>query len=312
MLKIPRFFHARQLVAVAALAALVSCSGGGCGNCTIPPFNGGVPSNGAVTGTPPPGVALVPIIPGVTVPGPVATPGPVVATLAPGATAAAAPLTCAQNASTGSGVPLGTAATFAVLAGSTVTNTGPTIVTGDLGVSPGTAITGFTGIAPGGPGTVVGGSIHSADPVAAQAQLDLTTAYNNAAGRASTASVAGDIGGRTLAPGVYTSTSSLGITGAVTLDGQNNPNSVFIFQIASTLTTAANNSAVVLINGANACNVFWQVGSSATIGTASVFNGTVMALASITMNTGAASNGRLLARTAAVTMQSNIVTKTGP
>jgi hypothetical protein len=204
-------------------------------------------------------------------------------------------------------VPLGSDATFAVLGGSTVTNSGPTIVTGDLGVSPGTAVVGFGA----GTGTVTGGAIHAGDPAAAQAQLDLTTAYNNAAGRVNPAAVPADIGGTVIAPGLYKAPVSLAITGNVTLDGQNNPNSVFIFQAASTLTTSVNSS-VTLINMANACNVFWQVGSSATLNTASVFNGTIMALASVSLGTGATVNGRLLARTGAVTLLSNIVTKTGP
>jgi len=158
-------------------------------------------------------------------------------------------------------VGLGTADSFAVLAGSAVTNTGPSTVNGNLGVSPGTAVSGFP------PGTV-----HAADAVAAQAQSDLTIAYNDAAGRTPPASVSGDLGGLMLTPGVYKSGSSLGLTGALTLDAQGNPNSVFVFQVGSTLTTASA-SHVNLINGAQACNVFWQVGSSATLGTSSVFTG---------------------------------------
>jgi hypothetical protein len=202
-------------------------------------------------------------------------------------------------------VPLGSDATFAVLAASTVTNAGPTIATGDLGVSPGTAVTGF------GPGTVVGGAIHAGDPTAAQAQLDLTTAYNNAAGRANPAAVPADIGGTVIPPGLYKPPVSLAITGNVTLDGQNDPNSVFIFQMASTLTTAVN-STVTLINGADACNVFWQVGSSATIGATSIFNGTILAQASISLGTGAMVHGRVLAQTGAVTLLSNTITKPRP
>jgi hypothetical protein len=167
-----------------------------------------------------------------------------------------------------------------------------------------------TGFGPG-TGTVIGGSIHSADPTAAQAQLDLTTAYNNAAGRTNPSAVPADIGGMVLAPGLYKAPVSLAITGNVTLDGQNNPNSVFIFQMASTLTTSVN-STVTLINRANACNVFWQVGSSATLNTASVFNGTIMALASVSLGTGAQLNGRALAGNGAVTMLSNVVTAPGP
>lgn len=211
---------------------------------------------------------------------------------------------CTQNAQMV--VPLGTAATFAVLGGSTVTNTGtPTVVVGDLGVSPGAAITGFP------PGVVVSGSKHSADPAAANAQSDLTTAYNNAAGRINPTILIGDLGGQTLGPGVYKASSSQGITGAVTLDGQNLPTSVFIFQIGSTLTTASNSS-VTLINGANACNIFWQIGSSATLGTGTNFNGNILALASITLNTLAIVNGRALARNGAVTLDDNLVTRPGP
>lgn len=200
-------------------------------------------------------------------------------------------------------VVLGTSANFAVLGGSTVTNTGPTVVNGNLGVSPGTAVTGF------GPGIVIGGTIHAGDAVANQAQTDLTTAYNDAAGRPCPGPpLAGNIGGTTILPGVYCAASSVGITGTVTLNGNGNPNAVFIFQIGTTLTTAANNSVVSLIGGAQAANVFWQVGSSATLGTSTIFNGTILALASITVTTGAAMNGRALARTGAVTLADNAVT----
>jgi hypothetical protein len=279
------------------LTSLAACSGG-C-NCSVPAYTApaasgaGAPGGVAVGATAPPGPVL-----------PTPTPVPVVP---PPVAAATVVQSCAQNAITGQGVPLGSDATFAVLGGSTVTNSGPTIVTGDLGVSPGTAVVGFGA----GTGTVTGGAIHAGDPAAAQAQLDLTTAYNNAAGRVNPAAVPADIGGTVIAPGLYKAPVSLAITGNVTLDGQNNPNSVFIFQAASTLTTSVNSS-VTLINMANACNVFWQVGSSATLNTASVFNGTIMALASVSLGTGATVNGRLLARTGAVTLLSNIVTKTGP
>jgi hypothetical protein len=215
---------------------------------------------------------------------------------------------CATNAQTG--VPLGTDATFAVLAGSTVTNTGtPTIVSGDLGVWAGTAITGFP------PGQVIKGSKHSADPAAMQAQSDLTTAYVNAMNRVLPAPVtmSADIGGQTLTPGIYKtgSTPSVGITGTLTLDGQNQVNPVFIFQVASTLTTASN-SAVKLINGANACNITWQLGSAGTLGTGTVFNGTILAQSSITLNTRATVNGRVLARDGAVTLDDNLVVVPGP
>jgi hypothetical protein len=170
-------------------------------------------------------------------------------------------------------VGLGTASSFAVLAGSTVTNTGLSVINGDLGVSPGTAVTGFP------PGTVVGGgSIHAGDAVAGTAQADLTTAYNDAAGRAPDQNLTGqDLGGQTLTAGVYKFDSSAGLTGALTLDGQGNPGAVFIFQIGSTLTTASASS-VTVINSGRSCNVFWQVGSSATLGTGTQFVGNILAL----------------------------------
>jgi len=142
------------------------------------------------------------------------------------------------------------------------------------------------------------------------AQGDLTTAYNYAAAAAGGAILTADIGGQTLAPGVYKTTSaqpSLGITGNLTLDGGGDVNSVWIFQIVSTLTTATNNSQIILINGANSHNVFWQVGSSATLGTTTIFQGTIMALASVTINNGATLNGRALARTGAVTLLDDVV-----
>jgi len=200
-------------------------------------------------------------------------------------------------------VSLGTAANFEVLAGSGVTNTGKTNVTGNLGVSPGTAVTGF------GPGTgTVSGTISTgATSPAGTSQNDLTTAYNNAQGLTlCPITVSGDLGGQTLAPGLYKSTSSLAITGTLTLDAQGNANAVFIFQIASTLTTASG-AKIVLANGAQAANVFCAVGSSATLDTHSVFKGTIMAYASITITTGAELDGRALARVAAVTMDTDTV-----
>jgi tetrahydromethanopterin S-methyltransferase subunit B/cytoskeletal protein CcmA (bactofilin family) len=196
---------------------------------------------------------------------------------------------------------LGAATTFAILAASTVTNAGSTTVNGDIGLSPGISVTGFP------PGTV-NGTIHVGTPAAVQAQLDLTTAYNDAAGRTVGAILlAGNLGGRTLTPGLYTSTSSLEISsGDLTLDAQGDANAVFIFQIASSLVTTSNRQ-VILRGGARAANVFWQVGSSATLGTFSVFKGNILALASITVATGAAVEGRLLARTAAVTLDANII-----
>jgi hypothetical protein len=188
---------------------------------------------------------------------------------------------------------------FSVLAGSTVTNTGSTTVSGDVGVCPGTAVTGFP------PGST-GGTIHINDGVASLAQASLTAGYIDAAGRAGGTSVAGDLVGRTLDAGVYTSTSSLANSGDLTLDAQGNPNAVFIFQIASTLITGSG-SHIILANGATACNVFWQVGSSATLGTNSVFAGNIMALTSITITTGVNLDGRALARNGAVTLDSDVI-----
>jgi hypothetical protein len=213
----------------------------------------------------------------------------------------------AGNAPASSGpqaVDLLSAGNFAILAGSTVTNTGSSIVTGDLGLSPGSAVTGFP------PGTLIG-TMHVSDPTAAQAKLDLTVAYNDAAGRTTAPiSVAGDIGGLTLAPGLYKSTGSLSITGNLTLDAQGDVNAAWIFQIASTLDTAPG-SQVILSGGAQAKNVFWQVGTSATLGTTSIFKGTILADQSITLNTGATLDGRALARIAAVNLDGNAVTSPG-
>lgn len=200
---------------------------------------------------------------------------------------------------------LGTAASFAVLGSSEVTNTGATIVNGNLGVSPGSDITGFP------PGIVVPpGTINSANAVASQAQTNVTSAYNNLAGQACNFNLTGqDLGGLTLTPGVYCfPNTSAQLTGPLTLDAQNSANAVFVFQIGSTLTTASSSS-VNVINGGSACNVFWQVGSSATLGTNTAFKGNILALASITLNTGSSiAPGRALARTAAVTMDTNTVT----
>jgi len=196
-------------------------------------------------------------------------------------------------------VPLGTACMFGSLGGSTVTNAGPTNVTGDIGVWAGTSITGFP------PGTFTG-TEYEDDAVAMTAQGDLTAAYNYAAAAPGGAVLPADIGGETLVPGVYKTTSaqpSLGITGNLTLSGDG----VYIFQIVSTLTTAPNNSDVILSGGATSEDVFWQVGSSATLGTTTTFAGTIMAQASVSLDTGAVLNGRALARTGGVTMLSNQV-----
>ena len=199
-------------------------------------------------------------------------------------------------------VGLGTATSFGVLAGTTVTNTGPSIISGDLGVSPGTAVSGFP------PGLVINGTQHTADAVALQAKSDLTTGYNDAAGRTPATAVSSDLGGQTMAPGVYTAASALGLTGTVTLDAQNNPNAVFIFQAGSTLITASN-STVYLINGASPCNVFWQVGSSATLGTNTTFVGSILALSSTTVRTGTTVTGRVLARNGQVSLDTNTITR---
>ncbi len=199
-------------------------------------------------------------------------------------------------------VSLGTAANFAVLAGSTVTNTGPTTVNGDLGLSPGTSVTGFP------PGTVVG-TVHAADSAASQAQTDLTAAYTDLAARVPTATIPVELGGTTETPGVYASPAgTFGITGTVTLDAKGDPNAVFIFKAASTLITASASN-VNLINGAQAANVYWEVGSSATLGTFSILRGNILALASVTVTTGVTVDGRVLARTAAVTLDSDTITR---
>ncbi|MDR7169699.1 hypothetical protein J2W56_003443 [Nocardia kruczakiae] len=198
-------------------------------------------------------------------------------------------------------VNLGTASTFAVLGASTVTNAGATAITGNLGVSPGTAVTGFP------PGTVTGGAIHAGDAVAAQAHTDLQAAYLDAAGRTPTAFVTADLAGQTLTSGVYKATGGIGLNGTVTLDGQGNPNAVFIFQAGSTLITGAN-SVVNLINGATAHNVFWQVGSSATLGANTNFAGNILTFTSDTVTTGTTVNGSVLALNGAVTLDTDTIT----
>lgn len=197
-------------------------------------------------------------------------------------------------------VPLGTAGSFAVLAGAGITNTGPTTVTGDLGTYPTTTMTGTGSI-------TLHGTNHAGDSVTQGAKTDLVTAYNTAAGEGPTSPIVADLGGRTLGPGVYNSASSIGLTGTLTLDAHGNPNARFVFQAGSTLTTASA-SQVQLVNGAQACNVFWQVGSSATLGTGSSFRGTILALTSVTATTGATIRGRLLARNGAVTLDTNTIT----
>jgi hypothetical protein len=200
-------------------------------------------------------------------------------------------------------VDLATAKSFVVLGASTVTNTGPSVLNGDLGISPGTALTGF------GLPAVVNGATHATDAVAAQAQLDLTTAYNVAAGQPAADLTGQDLGNKVLPAGAYKFTSSAQLTGPLTLDAAGDPNAQFVFEIGSALTTASASS-VVLINGASPCNVYWQVGSSATLGTTTAFQGNVMALASISLNDGATVIGRLLARNGAVTLINNVLDST--
>src|ERR1700682_2780089 len=206
---------------------------------------------------------------------------------------------------------LGTVAGFAVLGASTVTNTGASILSGtaanpgNLGVSPGSAITGFP------PGTLTGpgASIHVSDALAIQAQTDLLTAYNNLSGRPTTVNLTGqNLGGLTLVPGVYNFSSSAQLTGVLNLNGLGNPNSIFVFNIGSTLTTASA-SAVSLLNGAQGGNVFWRVGSSATLGTTTSFAGDILAQTSITLNTNAKIIcGAAWAHTGAVTLDTNTIT----
>jgi hypothetical protein len=198
-------------------------------------------------------------------------------------------------------VNLRTADAFAILAGSAITNTGPSTINGDMGLSPGTSVTGF-------PPATLNGTAHITDAVASIAQNDLTTAYNDTAGRGPVTAIPADIGGLTLTEGVYGQASALGLTGAVTLDAQGDPNSVFIFQAGTSLTTASA-STVNMINGAQACNVFWKVGSSATLGTTSTMVGNVMALSSITLNNAVTVQGRILARNGAVTLINDTITR---
>lgn len=210
------------------------------------------------------------------------------------------PTSCVQSP-----VPLNSSGTYAVLANSTVTNTGATVVIGNLGLYPGTSVTGF-------PPGIIAGKENINNVSAARAQQNLTSAYNNAAARTTCAvSIAGNLGGLTLKPGLYKSTSTLAISsGDLTLDGNGSASSVFIFQIASGLTTTSGRM-VNLTNGTQASNVFWQVGSSATLGTTSTFEGTILAYASVTLATGAQLHGRALARTGAVTMDTNGVVVPG-
>jgi Ice-binding-like len=202
-------------------------------------------------------------------------------------------------------VNLATVNPFVALAGTTVTNTGPSVLNGDLGVAPGTALTGF------GLPAVVNGATHANDAVAGQAQSDLTNAYNVAAGQPVSPAndLSGtDLGNRTLTAGAYRYTSSALLTGPLTLDAQGDPNAQFVFLIGAELTTESASS-VVLINGASPCNVYWQVGSSATLGTTTAFEGNLMALTSISLNNGASVIGRVLARNGQISLINNVLTR---
>jgi len=209
-------------------------------------------------------------------------------------------LGCLNSAWAQTAPAMGTARNFAVLGASTVTNTGPSSLTGDLGVSPGSAITGFP------PGTVTG-TIHAGDAVAAQAQVDAAAAYNTLVGETCTTNLSGqDLGTLTLTPGVYCFNSSAQLTGTLNLSSAGDPNAVFVFQIGSTLTTATNSA--VIVSGGAPCGVYFQVGSSATLGTGTQFSGNIFALTSITATTGASVSGGSYALNGAVTMDTNAAT----
>lgn len=207
-------------------------------------------------------------------------------------------------------IPLGTAANFAVLAGAMVTNTGPSIIGGgSLGVSPGAALIGFP------PGILLApGAVLLADPIALLAQTDLVTAFVEAAGMPVTQDLTGiDLGGLTLVPGVYRFSSSAQLTGALTLNAQGDPNAEWVFQVGTALTTASNASVIFINQGATpSCNVFWQVGSSATLGTTTAFIGHILALTSITLLDAVTVNhGSLLARNGTVTLQNSTIAGCG-
>lgn len=196
-------------------------------------------------------------------------------------------------------VGLGKAVSFAVLSGQGVTNTGPSVIKGDIGSHPNPAVTGFP------PGGVQNGTINPS--YTAGAKDALVTAYNDSAGRTPVTTIGTELGGKTLNHGIHDAqTGTFGITGTLTLDAQGDPSAVWIFKMAATLITGSSSN-VNLINGASECNIFWQVGSSATLGPSSTLRGTVMALTSITLTTNATLFGRALARNGTVTLDSNIV-----
>ena len=199
-------------------------------------------------------------------------------------------------------VNLGNASNFSVLAGSAITNIGSSVINGDIGISPGTAITGF-------PPAVLNGTQNVANPTAVQAKTDLTNSYIDASGRTPVSRIGTELGGTTQLPGVYDSANgTFGITGTLTLNALGDPNAVFIFKSASTLITASASN-IVLAGGAQACNVFWIVGSSATLGTNSTLEGSIIAQTSVTLTTGAHVDGRVLAINGAVTLDSSTINR---
>jgi len=204
-----------------------------------------------------------------------------------------------QSAQAATSIDLGAATSYAVIAGSAITNTGSSVLTGDVGLSPGSSIGGFP------PGHITGNS-DAADAQSLLAQGAATSAFGIAQSAPSTSSLALGVLAGTLSPGVYTASSDMSLTGTLTLDGGGNLNSVFIFQAGTSLTTASGSS-VVLQNGAQACHVFWQVGSTATLGTTTAFVGTILALTSAVLDTGATVDGRVFAQTAAVTLDDNTI-----
>ncbi len=219
------------------------------------------------------------------------------------AVVAALALAAAPAAAQASEINLATAGPFVVLGGKAVTNTGPSVLNGNLGVTPGTELNGFTLPA------VVNGATHDNDAVAARAQEDLTTAFGVASGQPIPPGndLTGiDLGGLTLTEGAYGYSSSAQLTGQLTLDAQGNPNARFVFVIGSTLTTASASS-VNLINGASPCNVYWRVGSSATLGTTTQFQGNLMALTDITVTNGVHVQGRVLARNGQITLDTDVL-----
>lgn len=202
-------------------------------------------------------------------------------------------------------IGMGAAGAYAVIANQTITNGGTTTLNGHVGLSPGSAVTGFETV-------TLNGELHLADTDASNAMAAMSAAYSNAAGQPVSATIGTELGGTTVpGGGVYASGSgTFEITGTVILDGQDDPNAVFIFQMGGTLLTAGS-ATVSLINGAQACNVYWRVGSSATLGAANTFRGTILAATSITLGAGTTISGRALARDGSVTLSANTITPVG-